>query len=99
MPCPNLNWYGFFMHALMRSHIAGHFLRGHRWASQEGADKGALCLWCGNTDGKCSTSVHSKKVDSNCILPYHQLRLNSAATPTAMNPSTKLPVRCKVLDC
>ena len=87
------------MHASMRSHIAGHFLRGHRWAGQEGADKGAFCLWCDNTDGKCSTTVHGKKIDSNCSLAYHRLRLNSAATPTAMNPSTNLPVRCKVLDC
>ena len=87
------------MHALMRSHIARHFLRGHWWAGQEGADKGAFCLWCGNTDGKCSTSVHGKKIDSNYSLAYHWLRLNSAATPTATNPSTNLPVRCKVLDC
>ena len=58
-----------------------------------------FCLWCGNTDGKCSTSVHGKKIDSNCSLAYHRLRLNSAATPTATNPSTNLPVRCKVLDC
>ena len=32
-------------------------------------------------------------------LAYHRLRLNNAATPTAMNPSTKMIVRCKVLDC
>ena len=57
------------------------------------------CLWCGSTDGKCGTSVHGKKIDSNCSPAYHRLRLNSAATPTAMNPSTNLPVRCKVLDC
>ena len=56
-------------------------------------------MWCSNTDGKCSTSVHGKKIDSNCSLAYHRLRLNNAATPTAMNPSTNLPVRCKVLDC
>ena len=99
MPCPFPNCDRFFMHASMRSHIAGHFLRGHRWAGQEGADKGAFCLWCGNTDGKCGTSVHGKKIDSNCSLAYHWLRLNNAATPTAMNPSTNLPVRCKVLDC
>ena len=99
MPCPFPNGDRFFMHASMRSHIAGHFLRGHRWAGQEGADKGVFCLWCGNTDGKCSTSVHGKKIDSNCSLAYHGLRVNSAATPTAMNPSTNLPVRCKVLDC
>ena len=43
--------------------------------------------------------VHGKKIDSNCSLAYHRLRLNSAATPTATNPSTNLPVRCKVLDC
>ena len=83
----------------MRSHIARHFLRDHRWAGQEGADKGAFCVWCGNTDGKCSASVHGKKIDGNCSLAYHRLRLNSAATPTAMNPSTNLPVRCKVLHC
>ena len=28
-------------------------------------------------------------------LAYHRLRLNNAATPTAMNPSTNLPVRCE----
>ena len=99
MPCPFPNCDRFFMHASMRSYIAGHFLRGHRWAGQEGADKGAFCLWCGNTDGKCSTSVHGKKIDSKCSLAYHRLRLDSAASPTAMNPSTNLPVRCKVLDC
>ena len=99
MPCPFTNCDRFFMHVSMRSHIAGHFLRGHRWADQEGADQGTFCMWCGNTYGKCSTSVHGKKIDSNCSLAYHRLRLNSAATPTAMNPSTNLPVRCKVLDC
>ena len=99
MPCPFPNCDRFFMHASMRSHIAGHFLRGHRWAGQEGADRGAVCLWCGNTDGKCSTSVHSKKIDSKCNLAYYLLRLNSAATPTSMNPSTNLPIRRKVLDC
>ena len=99
MPCPFPNSDRFFMYASMRLHIAGHVLRGHRCAGQEGADKGAFSLWCGNTDGKCSTGVHGKKIDSNCSLAYHRLRLNSAATPTAMNPSTNLPVRCKVLDC
>ena len=99
MPYLFLNCDRFFMHASMRWHIAMHFVRGHRLAGQEGADTGAFCLWCGNTDGKCSTSVHGKKIDSNCSLAYHRLRLNSAATPTAMNPSTNLLVRCKVLDC
>ena len=33
-----------------------------------------------------------------CSFAYHQLRLNSAATPTTMNPSTNLLVRCKSLD-
>ena len=41
-------------------------------AGQEGADKGAFCLWCGSTDGKCSTSVHGKKIDSNCSHAYHR---------------------------
>ena len=99
MQCAFPNCDRFFMHASMRSHTAGHFLRDHRWAGQEGADKGAFCLWCGNKDGKCSTSVDGKKIDSNCSLAYHRLRLNSAATPIAMNPSTNLPVRRKVLDC
>ena len=99
MPCPFQNRDRFYMRASMRSHIAGHFLRGHRWAGQEGADKGAFCLWCGNTDGKCSTIAHGKKIGSNCSLAYHRLRLNNTATPTAMNPSTNLRVRCKVLGC
>ena len=99
MPCPLPNCDRFFMQTPMRSHIARHFLRGHRWAGQKGADKGAFCLWCGNTDGKCSTSVYGKKIDCNCTLAYYRLRLNSAATATAMNPSSNLPVRCKVLDC
>ena len=99
MPRPFPNCDRFCMHASMRSHIAGHFFRGHRWAGQEGADKGKFCLWCGNTDGKCNTSVHGKKIDSNCNLAYHRLRLKSAATPRAMNPSTNLPVRYRVLDC
>ena len=56
-------------------------------------------MWCSNIDGKCSTSVHGKKIDSNCGFAYHRLRLKSAATPTMTTPSTNLPVRCKVLDC
>ena len=43
--------------------------------------------------------MHGKKIDSNCSLAYHRLRLNSEKTLTAMYPSTNLPIRCKVLDC
>ena len=31
-----------------------------------------------------------------CSLAHHRLRLNSAAIPTVMYPSTNLPVRCKL---
>ena len=72
MPCPFPNCDRVFMHGSLRSHIAGHFLRGHWWAGQEGGDKGAFCVWCGNRDGKCSTNVHGNKVDNNCSLAYHQ---------------------------
>ena len=46
--------------------------------------------------GLCSHLAHKWATSDSA---YHRLRLNSAATPTAMNPSTNLPVRCKVLDC
>ena len=46
-----------------------------------------------------AAQVHGKKIDSNCCLAYHRLRLNNTATPTAMNPSTNGLIRCKVLDC
>ena len=94
MPCPFLDRDRFVMQASMPSHIARHFLRGHRWAGQEGADESAFCLSCGNTDGKCSTHVHG----STWSLAYHQLPLNSSATPTTTNPSTSRAVRRKVLD-
>ena len=48
--------------------------------------------------GLCSHLAHLWAT-CDCSLAYHRLRLNIAATPTAMNPSTNLPVRCKVLDC
>ena len=43
--------------------------------------------------------MHGKKIGSNCSLAYHRLQVNTTPTPTATNPSTHLPVRCKVLDC
>ena len=69
------------------------------WGGSPSLKLAMSCRGEGLHNGKCSTSVHGKTIDSNCSLAYHRLRLNSAATTTAMNPSTNLPVRCKVLDC
>ena len=84
------------MHASMRSHIDMHSFCEAPGGRQEGADKSAFCQWCGNTDGKFTTSVHGKNVDSNCSHRYHRLHQNTPATPAATNP---VPIRRYLSRC
>ena len=87
------------MHALMRGHIGGHFLQGHRWEGQKDGDPHLFCLFCGSCDGQCLNKVRNGRVDSTCALAYPKLRVSSAQKSSKSNPCSNVPVRCPVQTC
>ena len=88
------------IHALLRGHVGGHFLLGHRWEGQADGDPHLFCLFCGSCDGRCETTLRANgRVHSTCELAYLKLQVKSASKISKSNPCTNVPVKCSLRTC
>ena len=88
------------IHALLRGHVGGHFLLGHRWEGQADGDPHLFCLFCGSCDGRCETTLRANgRVHSTCGLAYFKLQVKSASKISKSNPCTNVPVKCSLRTC
>ena len=83
----------------MRLHVAGHWLKGHRWAFHEQLPIQQFCHFCGFCDGKCQTTVMGAKVQSTSPLAHEQLTVIRAQKDTKTNSCTNVPMKCTMHTC
>lgn len=84
---------------LLRGHVNAHLLLGHRWEGQGDMDVDNFCVFCGNCDGVCQTTVRHAKVTTNCPMGYDKLKFSMAKKGSASYPCTSVPVMCGVRTC
>ena len=85
--------------SLLRVHGGAHFIRHDRWQGQEECDGTLFCLFCGNCDGTCVTTLTGGHIESTCNLAYTSLKVSVARQASKRNPCTDVPSPCPMKTC
>ena len=97
--CPFPDYEGSIPHSLLRMHVGAHFIRRDRWQGQEECDGTLCCLFCGNSDGTCVTTLTGGHIESTCNLAYTSLKVSVARQASKRNPCTDVPSPCPLKTC